>query len=317
MFSGVGAGGGTSIGVYGGRGMQQQGLAGAAGQQGSAGPRRALLAQFRGSYPQGSYGGGGGYGAFQHQHFYGLHNYHHHHHHHGRDGGKQLLAHQFMSEGLRQQLQHRNYLIQLQYKPSGDEPSLPDKIGPYHTLYPLEDLSPGDNSVPAAWGVRTTVLKGICARDGKAYALRIICGKQVIPSLEMLSVVRQAVEAWAGLAGHPGLLVPVEGLVASELDGSPSLVVVHAYVPGAVTLAQAHLQPTQTVSGQLVHNTPNEELLWSYTVQLSAILRAVHSMGLVLRPAALSATKSCAVVVVVGGGVFVAAPGGSGGLQQG
>jgi hypothetical protein len=36
-----------------------------------------------------------------------------------------------------------------------------------------------------------------------------------------------------------------EGMVASELDGSPSLVVVHSYVPGAVKLAQAHLQPTQ------------------------------------------------------------------------
>jgi hypothetical protein len=47
------------------------------------------------------------------------------------------------------------------------------------------------------------------------------------------------------VSGQPGLLLPVEGLVASELDGIPSLVVVHAYVPGAITLAQAHLQPTQ------------------------------------------------------------------------
>jgi hypothetical protein len=61
----------------------------------------------------------------------------------------------------------------------------------------------------------------------------------------MLSVVRSAVDMWSCLSGHPGLLVPLEGLVASELDGSPSLVVVHGYVPGAVTLAQAHLQPTQ------------------------------------------------------------------------
>jgi hypothetical protein len=58
-------------------------------------------------------------------------------------------------------------------------------------------------------------------------------------------VVRSAVEAWSCLAGHPGLLVPVEGLVASEVDGCPSLVVVSDFVPGAVTLAQAHLQPTQ------------------------------------------------------------------------
>jgi hypothetical protein len=68
---------------------------------------------------------------------------------------------------------------------------------------------------------------------------------QVIPSLEMLSVVRAAVDAWSSLTHHPGLLVPQEGFVASELDGSPSLVVTTSYVPGAVTLAQAHLQPTQ------------------------------------------------------------------------
>lgn len=58
-------------------------------------------------------------------------------------------------------------------------------------------------------------------------------------------MVRSAVDAWSSLTNHPGLLVPLEGFVATELDGSPSLVVTTSYVPGAVTLAQAHLQPTQ------------------------------------------------------------------------
>lgn len=58
-------------------------------------------------------------------------------------------------------------------------------------------------------------------------------------------MVRAAVDAWGSLTHHPGLLVPLEGFVATELDGSPSLVVTTSYVPGAVTLAQAHLQPTQ------------------------------------------------------------------------
>lgn len=47
----------------------------------------------------------------------------------------------------------------------------------------------------------------------------------------------------------------------------------------------------QTVSGQLIRNTPTQDLLWSYTVQLAATLRAAHASGLALRPAALSATK--------------------------
>lgn len=75
---------------------------------------------------------------------------------------------------------------------------------------------------------------------------------QVIPSLEMLSVVRSAVDAWSSLTNHPGLLVPLEGFVATELDGSPSLAVTTSYVPGAVTLAQAHLQPTQVRSVHVV-----------------------------------------------------------------
>ncbi|WIA38117.1 hypothetical protein OEZ86_001478 [Tetradesmus obliquus] len=275
-------GGAAASGMYGGSRAVPASLSGLGGAGG--GPKRALLAQFQGNYQYGTAGmAGGHFGAYGH-----AAHHHAHHHHHGAPG-KQLLSAQFMSEGLRQQLQQANYLTQLQYTPSGDEPPLPDKIAHYHTLYPLEDLSSSELS--AAWGVRSSALKGLSARDGRAYVLRVVCGKQVIPSLEMLSVVRSAVDMWACLAGHPGLLVPLEGLVASELDGSPSLVVVHSYVPGAVTLAQAHLQPTQTASGQLVRNTPNEELLWSYTVQLAAILRAAHATGLALRPAALSATK--------------------------
>lgn len=55
----------------------------------------------------------------------------------------------------------------------------------------------------------------------------------------------------------------------------------------------------------MVRNTPSEEVLWGYTTQLAAVLRAAHSMGLALRPATLSATK-------VGAGGWV----GEGGRQQ-
>ena len=71
-------------------------------------------------------------------------------------------------------------LSALQYTPSAEEPALPDKIGHCHTLYPLEDLAAAESAgVSAAWGVRTTCLKGISSRDGHAYCLRVVCGKQV------------------------------------------------------------------------------------------------------------------------------------------
>lgn len=49
-----------------------------------------------------------------------------------------------------------------------------------------------------------------------------------------------------------------------------------------------------------MRNTPSEEVLWGYTTQLAAVLRAAHSMGLALRPATLSATKvgCCGVPLV-------------------
>jgi hypothetical protein len=77
----------------------------------------------------------------------------------------------------------------LQYTPTGDEPPLPDKIGHYHTLYPLEDLASSDMShVSAAWGVRSSVLKGVSSRDGRAYVLRVVCGKQVgTPALALIA----------------------------------------------------------------------------------------------------------------------------------
>jgi hypothetical protein len=63
--------------------------------------------------------------------------------------------------------------------PSGDEPALPDMVGHYHTLYPLEDLAAAEESPSAALGVRTCAIKGVNSHDGQAYALRRVDGKQV------------------------------------------------------------------------------------------------------------------------------------------
>ena len=145
---------------------------------------------------------------------------------------------------------------------------MPDVVGPYHTLAPLEDLAAAEERPSAALGVRSCVIKGISAADGAPYALRRIDGRQVLPSGELLAAARAAVEGWSVLAGHPGLVCPREAFVTADLDGSPALVVAAPYHPGAVTAAQAHLLPTQTASGQLVRNAPNEAVLWSYTVQV-------------------------------------------------
>ncbi|KAI8469985.1 MAG: hypothetical protein J3K34DRAFT_377450 [Monoraphidium minutum] len=239
---------------------------GAGRSSGGGAKRPLLLAQHQGNYA-------GAHGAYS------------------AGAGRSLLAAQFMSEALRQQLQQYNYLVQSQWVPGADEPALPEVVGPYHTLYPLEDLAAAEEHPSAALGVRTAVIKGISGHDGQPTALRRVDGKQVLPSGELLSNARQAVEQWSAVSGHPGLVCPRDVFVTADLDGSPSLVMTHPYHPGAATLAQAHLMPTQTASGQLVRNSPNENVLWSYAIQLSAALRAVHAAGLAVRPACLSPSK--------------------------
>lgn len=83
-----------------------RGIAAMSGPMG--GPKRALLAEFQGNY--GHYGAVGGFGGYQQHHVQK--------HHLGSVPGKQLLSGQFLMDGLRQQLQQNNYLVQLQVKVS-------------------------------------------------------------------------------------------------------------------------------------------------------------------------------------------------------
>jgi hypothetical protein len=57
-----------------------------------------------------------------------------------------------------------------------------------------------------------------------------------------------------------------------------------------MTVEVAHLVPAATAAG-LVSNAPSEELLWSYLIQLTSVLRSVHTAGLYIRPGCLSPTK--------------------------
>ncbi len=172
---------------------------------------------------------------------------------------------------------------------SGLEPSTPApalRLGPYHTLYPLEEGAlgggaagagaGGDLMPSAALGLRTVLLKGVSSVDGSAAALRRVdpkqvghrsvegggpqaggaaewgrgrtpCGwghrrklglglgtgrawltsanacatggvcLQVIPTAELLSHCREAVESWAPLANHPNLVGLRAAFLASDV----------------------------------------------------------------------------------------------------
>jgi hypothetical protein len=62
----------------------------------------------------------------------------------------------------------------------GDDSQLPERIGSYHSLAPLEEFRlTEDGRPPSVLGVRSSVVKAISSSDGAAYVLRVINGKQV------------------------------------------------------------------------------------------------------------------------------------------
>jgi hypothetical protein len=73
-------------------------------------------------------------------------------------------------------------------------------------------------------------------------------GRQT-PTREVLGLAAEAVHAWKAIPHHPTLLPLLAAFPSEELYGEPALICAHAFLPGATTLEQTHLIPTQTASG--------------------------------------------------------------------
>jgi hypothetical protein len=59
---------------------------------------------------------------------------------------------------------------------------LPEMLGPYHSLYPLEDLAAAREQPSHALGLPSQLLKGVSAKDGQGYTLRRLDPRQVRPA---------------------------------------------------------------------------------------------------------------------------------------
>ena len=95
---------------------------------------------------------------------------------------------------------------------------------------------------------------------------------QVLITPDVLAAAQEAVDAWAPMQAHPHLAVLRHAFASqSELGAAPSLCVAHTYYPGAVTLEQAHLQPSATGTGLVRSNNASEDTLWSYLVQVGLV----------------------------------------------
>ena len=73
--------------------------------------------------------------------------------------------------------------VAAQLNPDTDaELGLPDMVGAYHSIYPLEDTAAAAEHVSAALHVSTLLVKGILTADGAPYTLRRIDPRKVTPT---------------------------------------------------------------------------------------------------------------------------------------
>lgn len=206
--------------------------------------------------------------------------------------GRMQLSSQFMSENLRADMQHRNFLSTA---PADEETlsasGLPSYIHHYHTPMPLEDPIHAVSQPSLSLGCSSFVFRGIHDGDGASYALRRIDGNQAVPTAELLAIAEEKVGKWMTVSNHPNVVGLREVFVSDEIDATPSLFFSYDFCPGACSLYQAHMQPMNTSYDTIACVPASEKQIWTYIVQLASAIRAIHSAGLFVGAAALSATK--------------------------
>lgn len=203
---------------------------------------------------------------------------------HFLDPGRMQLAGRFVSETLRRDMEHRRFIAIAQ----PDEETLraaglPAVVHQYDTLCPLEDSDMAAERPSASLGVCSFIFKGVHTGDGAAYAVRRVDGRHIVPTADLLESAEETVARWSQVANHPNIVGLREVFVSDEVDATPSLFFSYDFHAGAYTVEQLHL-----AGGTL---PISEDQLWSYTVQLTSALRAIHSAGLVLGQAALMPSK--------------------------
>ncbi|GAA5903226.1 PAN-complex poly(A)-binding subunit PAN3 [Sporobolomyces salmoneus] len=196
--------------------------------------------------------------------------------------------------------------------------SLPDEVGGYTGLTPLDSSPAPSSSAPLPngsgfAGYKSTVYKAWKETEGRCYVLRRVEGFR-LPHEQAIA----CVEKWTRVR-HPGL-VGVREAFTTRAFSDQSIIFVYDFHPCSQTLYEAHLSPSATLppnpwstpsplthtpfrgprstplpnssssSSSPAHNggaggPPSlpERVLWSYIVQIGSALKCVHQNGLAMR----------------------------------
>ncbi|KAJ3258890.1 PAB-dependent poly(A)-specific ribonuclease subunit 3 [Chytriomyces hyalinus] len=178
----------------------------------------------------------------------------------------------FMDENLRETLQRRSEAAQQLLDPNAPEAAnLPSEVHVYHSLSPIDDKPERHSKV---FGFPTCIYKAISALDGKPYVLRRIEGFRLLTDAAISSV-----EPWRRLK-HSSI-VSVREAFTTKAFGDNSLIFVYDYHPLSTTLSAKYLSATP-LRANAKPGVP-ERSLWSYIVQISSAIKALHSAGLAAR----------------------------------
>ncbi|CAL1532457.1 unnamed protein product [Lymnaea stagnalis] len=203
----------------------------------------------------------------------------------------------FAPDELKMDILNRHVLTMMQVEPtSPNAVELPTEVDKYHNLCPLERTGAPK---PSLGNLPSTTYKAVCTKDGLYYCLRRIHGFRLASTK-----VNSIMESWKKLY-HPNVVSLKEVFTTKNFNDN-SIVFVYDYHPGAETLMSQHFSSHPHINGFNHHhhhhhhfsrdhgkNSSNarnmnnnllpESLIWTYIVQLSSALRAIHAANLAAR----------------------------------
>jgi serine/threonine protein kinase len=178
----------------------------------------------------------------------------------------------FLPDQLREELQRKSEATRQVLSNS----NLP-MVESYHTLVPL-DINARSTSL---FGYQSWVYKATNKDDGNTYALRRLKDFRLSNAEAIVNTVRQ----WKKI--NNGNIVTVHNCFTTQVFGDNSLIFVTDYFPLAKTLAETHPpytpHPQNRYGRHQQHHRVEEDVLWSYLVQLGSALKTIHSQGLAAR----------------------------------
>ncbi|XP_041356665.1 PAN2-PAN3 deadenylation complex subunit pan3-like isoform X2 [Gigantopelta aegis] len=204
----------------------------------------------------------------------------------------------FMPDELKMDVLSKHSLSLAQIDHS-QNPDIPAEMDHYNNLFPLE---PPTSMIQKSntFHYPTMCYKAVNTKDGLTYCIRRIQGYRLANTKCM-----PLIDMWRKMY-HPNI-VQLREVFTTKAFGDSSIVFVYDYHPGAETLMSRHfLHPAQVngfnpetnsrqnsvnkgmANSAVSSSNPHSELLpesliWTYVVQLSSALRAIHAAGLAYR----------------------------------